>query len=129
MVFNISGGPISSTGSPDVDGWDIIFYERPSDPGILMDLITIEISVDGSSSWVPIFRYGGGLYGNSSIAGYGEADNTQIFLVDLLGGAVKSGIGIDVDSVAPAGTYNYIRIISPPDSDGGCEADAIQIIP
>jgi hypothetical protein len=42
-----------------------------------------------------------------------------------------TGIAIDIDGVAPAGTYQYVRIYSPPGGpDGyGPEVDAIEVLP
>ena len=93
-----------------------------------MDLVTIEISSDGSN-WYTVFAYGSGGYSNSSIKAYAEGDNTPIPLSGLIGGAVKTGVGIDIDTLGiPPGAYQYLRIISPADSDGGCDVDAIQVI-
>jgi hypothetical protein len=95
-----------------------------------MDLVEIDVSVDGSDgSWIPIFYYGGSLYYNSSIAGYSEGDNTPILIGSLLGSPVRTGIGIDIDRRGLSGSYRYLQIISPSDSDGGCDVDAIQVIP
>jgi hypothetical protein len=98
-----------------------------------MDYVTIEISPD-NVTWYTVFAYGNGIYYNSSIAAYPQNDNQAIPLSDLIGGAVTTGVGIDIDNGAlngglgiPPGDYYYLRIISPNDSDGGCDVDAIQI--
>jgi hypothetical protein len=91
--------------------------------------------VDGTAgSWVTIFAYGAGVYGNSSIAGCPEIDNTDIphdcGSATLING---TGVGIDIDGIAgitPGTNYNYIRIISPGNGGSdGSDVDAIQIIP
>ncbi len=113
-------------------GWDLVYYERAAGSGILMDFVTIEISVDGSpGSWITIFAYGGGLYWNSLIAPCPQADNTDIPAacpsVTLIGG---TGVGIDVDAIVASGSYYYIRITSPVGGAGdGCDVDAIEVYP
>ena len=99
-----------------------------------MDYVTIEISSD-NVTWYTVFAYGNGVYYNSSISSYGEMDNTQIPLSDLIGGAVRTGVGIDIDNPnlnsgigIPPGSYQYLRIFSPADSDGGCDVDAIDVL-
>ncbi len=97
-----------------------------------MDLVTLEISSDGST-WYTAFAFGGGVTDNSSIKGYTQVDNYPIPLSALIGSLpVKTGVGIDIDYGAlgiPAGTYQYLHIISPADSGDGCDVDAIQVIP
>ncbi len=94
-----------------------------------MDFVRLEISVDGSD-WYTIFFFGGGVYSNSSIASYPEVDNAPIPLSDLIGGAIRTGVGIDIDTLGiPDGDYQYLRITSPADSGDGCDVDAIQMIP
>ncbi|MEZ0395424.1 MAG: hypothetical protein ABWK53_03195 [Anaerolineales bacterium] len=112
-------------------GWDLVYYERAAGSGILMDFVTIEISVDGTS-WIAVFSYGGNLYGNSLIAPCPQADNTDIPAacsppVTLIGG---TGVGIDVDAIVASGLYYYIRITSPGGGAGdGCDVDAVEIYP
>ena len=62
-----------------------------------------------------------------------EPDNCAIdgsFLYSSNG--FTTGITIDLDSVVPPGTYRYLRFFSataPPDTDGGVELDAIEVLP
>jgi hypothetical protein len=95
-----------------------------------MDLIRLDISVDGSD-WYTVFDFGGDVISNSSIGSYDQVDNEPILLSDLIfGGTAWTGVGVDIDSLGiPDGDYQYLRIISPPDDDGGCDVDAIQVIP
>lgn len=113
-------------------GWDLVYYERAAGSGILMDYVTLEISVDGSpGSWITLFAYGGNLYSNSLIAPCPQADNADIPAacpsVTLIGG---TGVGIDVDAIVSSGAYYYIRITSPGGGAGdGCDVDAIEVYP
>ncbi len=112
-------------------GWDFIYYERAADPGIQMDYVTLQLSSD-QSTWYTVFDYGGGGYGNSSIAGYGQNDNELIPLSVLIGGVPRTGVGIDIDNAGlglPPGDYRYLRIISPPDSGDGLDVDSIDVMP
>ena len=108
--------------------WDLVYYEHAAGSGILMDFVTLQASEDGSS-WITIFAYGGGAYGNSSLAGCPEVDNIDIPATcgSLIGG---TGVGIDVDAVLPSGGYFYLRILSPSGGAGdGSDVDAIEIYP
>jgi hypothetical protein len=128
LVIDLGSSPITTHGDGN---WDFIFYERAAAPGIQMDFITFQISSDGST-WYTAFDYGGGIYSNSSISGYPQADNAPIPISALIGGSIKTGVGIDIDNGGlgiPSGSYQYLRIISPADSGDGCDADAIQVIP
>jgi hypothetical protein len=125
-------------------GWDLILYEVLNGAGIAMDLMILQIS-DGTS-WYTVFNWGDNI-----------PDTNSNLNIDLLGGQENenrnftapprsdalypfnsgtdanpsTGIVLDLDGSVPAGTYPYIRIISPAsgDMDGGCEIDGIAIFP
>jgi uncharacterized repeat protein (TIGR01451 family) len=128
----------------DHPGWDLILYELPNDAGIAMDLITLQIS-DGYN-WFTIFNWGDGVADTNtnmdiSVLGGNENDNRDFtnppesdVLYPFGTGTLSkpaTGIVIELDGVVPAGTYPYFRIISPAsgDMDGGCEIDAVVIVP
>jgi hypothetical protein len=56
-----------------------------------------------------------------------ETDQRDIPTSALYNG---TGIAIDVDAIAPPGTYSYIRFTAPAgDSDGQTEIDAAEVLP
>jgi hypothetical protein len=67
---------------------------------------------------------------NIGVLGYspGEPDNQVIPQSVLYGVPLQTGITIDVDAVAPAGTYRYVRLTSPTSVDGS-EVDALEVLP
>jgi hypothetical protein len=99
-----------------------------------MDLVILQVG-DGSN-WYTILNWGNGSPdGNTDIPAFppnptdcsSEPDNC---LIDPSLLTNSPGISIDLDSAGvPIGTYPYIRIISPPDTDGGVGVDAIQVLP
>jgi uncharacterized repeat protein (TIGR01451 family) len=133
--------PLVVGGHPD---WDLVLYELKNGSGIAMDLITLQIS-DGNN-WYTVFNWGDNLADTNSnmnigVLGGSETDNrafTSPPASDVLypfgtGTTANpaTGIVIELDNVVPAGTYPYFRISSPAggDMDGGCEIDAIVIVP
>ena len=131
--------PIDTT-NPDPNN-DLVFYERetPSDPGnIAFDWVSVQIG-DGpsgdcaSGNWTTVLNWGDGDPTNNGHLGgsYPENDNQLVPFGDLIGPpGLQTGIGIDLDSFIPNGTYSCIRINSPfnwPDNDGS-EVDALEIL-
>lgn len=129
-------------------GWDLILYELPNGSGVAMDLVILEIG-DGTR-WYTIFNWGDNLPDTNtnmdiSVLGGQETDNRDFttspnsdILYPFGTGTPENpatGIVIELDGVVPPGTYPYIRISSPAggaagsDMDGGCEIDAIVIVP
>jgi uncharacterized repeat protein (TIGR01451 family) len=122
-------------------GYDLVYYELPNGTGIAMDLVVLEIG-DGTN-WYTIFYWGDDVADTNSnmnikVLGGAETDNrdfTSSPNSDILFNS--TGVLIELDGVVPPGTYPYLRLISPPtaaypagvDLDGGCEADAIEILP
>jgi uncharacterized repeat protein (TIGR01451 family) len=127
--------------------YDLVYYEYPSgpDPGILLDWVRIEIG-DGHN-WYTIFYW----YDNAPVYVNQPDTNTNMdfnILPPPTGapfpppdepdqriipsGAMynNSGIVIDLDPVAPPGTYPYLRFTAPAgDSDGQLEIDALFVCP
>jgi uncharacterized repeat protein (TIGR01451 family) len=138
LAFNT---PLAVGGHP---GWDLVMYEFPNGSGIAMDLLILQIS-DGSN-WYTVFNWGDNVADTNSnldisLFGGPERDNRNFTtppesdaLYPFNSGTEanpSTGIVFDLDGVVPAGTYPYIRIISPAggDSDGGCEIDGFFILP
>ncbi|MGB8983199.1 MAG: hypothetical protein WCC12_15090 [Anaerolineales bacterium] len=127
-----SGNSITMVLSPGI-AHSFVYYERYFDPptntGIDLDQIVIEISPDGTA-WTTVFYWGDSNPGNNgSVAGYClplEDDNCRILSTDpsLYNG---TGITIDIDSLGLTGTYPWIKLTCPPgDLDGWCDIDAIE---
>jgi hypothetical protein len=118
-------------------GYDFVYYERLAFDIIYMDSVIVEVCTDADcSTGYTVFDWGNGsLDTNTNIgaSGYtpGEPDNTTIPVDDLYGSwPYPTGIAIDVDAVAPGGTYRYVRISSPVGGDSdGSEIDALQVLP
>jgi len=122
-------------------GYDFVYYERfaPAVPGIYMDSVVVEVCTDASCSVAyPVFHWGNGaIDANTNIgaAGYtpGEPDNQPIPESAFYGTSpLKVGITIDVDAVAPGGTYGYLRLSAPPAGGSvtdGAEVDSIEVLP
>ena len=141
-VYNLGDGDsltlaISLVLDGDQSDWDIVLYELPNSPGIHMDLMILSISQDGYT-WYEIFNWGNGVADtNSSLdisgpLGGAETDNRPInssYLYNNTGVAINADM-ILVRDMAPAGTYNYLRISAPAvGSTDGTDIDAIQILP
>jgi len=120
-------------------GYDLVYYEHYASavPGILMDFVIIEVCSDAVCSLsYPVFNWGDGIVEtntNIGLAGFsfGEPDNDPIPEAVLYGvSPLQVGITIDVDAVAPAGTYPYLRLSAPggPQTDGA-EVDSIEVLP
>ena len=124
-------------------GWDIVMYELANGSGIAMDLITLQIG-DGSN-WYTVFNWGDNVPDRNTnldigVLGGIERDNRAFDTIpesDILypfnsgtDASPATGIVIDLDGVVPNGTYLYFRVLSPGgDMDGGCEIDAIAVLP
>jgi len=116
-------------GIMDGPGYDMVFYENPNVPGILLDFITIEISYDGIT-WYTVFDWDGvpgGVSGTNIDAyatdGLGEEENEAIPSGSLYN---NTGVAIDIDPWTPGGySFRYVRL-----TDGGgtdtAQIDAIE---
>ncbi len=102
-----------------------------------MDSVAVAVCPDAAcATRYSVFRWGDGtLDTNTNIgaAGYspGEPDNAVIPISALYGSSpYQTGITIDVDAVAPGGTYRYVAIRSLGVGDmDGAEVDSILILP
>ena len=131
-IVDLGGNPIITHA-----GYDIVYYERLSSGNVLMDTVTVAVCTDPAcSTKYLVFHWGdGALDTNTNIgaAGYtpGEPDNALIPPSALYGSSpYQTGITIDVDAVAPSGTYRFISIHSFGGGDWlGAEIDAIEVLP
>jgi hypothetical protein len=120
------------TGIIDGPGPDLVFYEWPNPPGILLDFIIIEISANGST-WYTVFAWDGmpgGVVGTNIDAyatdGNGEQDNESI-PSSALYPYPGTGITIDIGIWAPAGySYRYVRLRCPGNGGDPAQVDAVQ---
>jgi uncharacterized repeat protein (TIGR01451 family) len=122
-------------------GYDLVYYELANGAGIQMDLVVLEIG-DGNT-WYTVFYWGDDAADTNSnmdigVIGGTETDNRDFSaLPDAAVLYNGTGVTIELDGVVPPGTYPYFRILSPPsaahpsgvDTDGGCDVDAIVILP
>ncbi|MCA9904921.1 MAG: hypothetical protein KC547_13785, partial [Anaerolineae bacterium] len=134
LVIDLGSTPINTHA-----GFDIVSYEMRStaNPGyILMDFTIIQVGRNHNGPWYTVFYWGDNILdANTSVgqAGYGaagEANEQPIpMVVPVLydGNGLTTGIAIDIDAVAPSGTYRYVRIIGL--NATGSEVDAIQLLP
>ena len=133
LIIDLGGSPIVTQ-----PGYDFVYYERyaASAGGIYLDSVVIEVCTDASCSVsYQVFNWGDAvidLNTNIGVLGYspGEPDNDPIPEADLYGTPpLQVGITIDVDAVAPSGTYQYIRLSAPGGSQpDGAEIDAIEAL-
>jgi hypothetical protein len=105
-------------------GYDLVYYERYAvdpglGPGIYMDAVTVEVCVDA----LCLTAY--------TVFSWPSARDNEFLPESSLHGTppLKTGIEIDVNGPAPAGTFGYIRITSPGSMTDGSETDALEVIP
>jgi hypothetical protein len=129
-IIDLGASPITT--HPD---YDFVYYEFENPPGfVTMDWVIVQVGADSSGPWHTVFYWGDGLPDtNTNLAGLSlpENDNRPIPTTELYGSAPYiSGITIDVDQRAPAGVYQYLRLLSPFGGDNdGAQVDAIQFLP
>jgi hypothetical protein len=138
-------------GISDGAGYDMVFYEYPYSPGILLDWITLELS-DNGIDWYRVFDWDGdsppGDVAGTNVDGYandpsnppyaGEADNEPISSQDLypaLPSLPNTGIAIDIGVAAaaiqppqpplPSGPFRWVRVSAPTGCGDDAEVDAI----
>lgn len=118
-------------------GYDLIYYEWPSAPGILLDWVIVEICPDSAcATRYQVFNWGNASADlNTNIgASYGppEIDNQPIPNADLYGTPpFQTGIAIDIDALGsvPDGTYPYVRLYSPLGGDNdAAQIDALVVV-
>jgi hypothetical protein len=117
--------------------YDLVYYENNTGSGILLDWVIVDVCADSScTAAFTVFYWGNASADtntNIGVAGYGppESDNQSIPYADLWGSAPnQTGIAMDVDMAAPAGTYQWVRIYAPPDgANDPAEVDAVEVLP
>jgi hypothetical protein len=132
--FGAANAIVVSGGSEPA--FDLVYYEMENPANnIQLDWVLLEVGPSSSGPWTQVFYWGDGILdANSNIgqAGYGsagESDNQLIRLVELYNGNT-TGVAIDVDAVAPAGTYQWLRITTPlGGNNDGAEVDSVQSLP
>jgi hypothetical protein len=116
--------------------YDLVYYERsaPGGTGVFLDWVIIEIG-DGIN-WYTVFNWGNNIADTNSNMDFNILPNPQVPQEtdqrDIPTSALYNGTGIaiDVDAIAPPGTYSYIRFTAPAgDSDGQTEIDAAEVLP
>lgn len=136
LVISLGANPVVTH-----DGYDMVYYEVPydRDPKVVwLDYVVVEVSDSAVGPWYPVFNWGDQQFdANTSLgaAGYGRGGEINELSIPItvppFYGILPraTGIAIDVDAVAPPGTYRFVRIST---QNNGCrtaEADAIQILP
>jgi hypothetical protein len=136
IIVDLGGSPIVTHA-----GYDLVYYERytAAGPGIYMDSVVVEVCSDAScTTTYTVFDWNDGaldLNTNIGAGGYtpGEPDNEPIPEGALYGTPpFQVGITIDVDAVAPSGTYGYLRLSAPAMGGSvtdGAEVDSVEILP
>lgn len=130
-IFDLSGNPIVTQ-----PGYDFVFYEYgyPGPPPyVLMDWRYIDVGTTSSGPWVTVFNWGDDVADTNSnvgAAGYGaggEANDASVPMSVLYGTPpLQTGIAIDVDPIAGAGTYPYVRVRS---YNTASNLEAVGVIP
>jgi hypothetical protein len=116
-------------GIMDGPGYDMVFYENPNVPGILLDFITIEISHDGLT-WYTVFDWDGapgGVSGTNidsyATDGLGEEENEAIPSGSLYN---NTGVAIDIGPWTPGGySFRYVRLTDAGGTDAA-QIDAVE---
>jgi hypothetical protein len=148
FVLDVSSNPIVVNATPD-GHYDLVFYEdeNPNGSGeIAMDQVILGISNDPSGNpFYQVFNWGDGfpdVNSNVNTLALGlptaEVDNQTISTSDLYEDPASSpppsnsqtGVLIDVDqapSRPPPGSYRYLVIIAPPDTNPNNAGDGGQV--
>ncbi len=140
LVYNL-GIPLYAMSTPDGNP-DLVYFERNADlDTIQMDSVIVEIGDFFLNVWYMIFNWGNGIADTNSnlnidnpAVGGSESDNQIITKtsVPLYGTpSLNTGITIDIDGYAPAGTpYQWLRIAVPTGGAGdGADIDSILVLP
>jgi uncharacterized repeat protein (TIGR01451 family) len=133
-TVDITSKPVSTHA-----GYDFIYYENPSpSPGyVQMNSVIVELGTTSTGPWHRVFYWGDGvLDANSSLgaAGYGAGSEPNAQLIPmtdppLYGSPLTTGVAIDVDAVAPPGTYTWVRLTVPSSNCSDSEIDSIDSLP
>jgi PKD repeat protein len=139
IIFSVACGTsitIDLGATPIVTGagYDLVYFESLNAGVVELDRVIVEVGTT-LGSWYVVFNWGdGAIDAQTSVgaAGYapGEPDNYPIPPAGpqfYSSGGYTTGVAINVDSVAPAGTYQYVRITSPISADPS-QVDALQVL-
>jgi uncharacterized repeat protein (TIGR01451 family) len=140
LVYNM-GIPLYAMTTPDGNP-DLVYFERNADLyTVQMDSVIVELGDFFLDVWYMIFNWGNGVadtnsnlnINNPAVGGF-ESDNQVITktTVPLYGTpSLNTGITIDIDGYAPAGTpYQWLRISVPTGGAGdGADIDSILVLP
>ncbi len=135
IVVNVSANPIVTH-----IGYDMVSYEIDSNapPGyVMMDSIIIEVAQDAGGPWYQVFRWGDTSPDpntNLGAAGYASGSEPNAMSIPMTnppfyGPTIRTGVAIDVDAVAPAGTYRFVRYTVPGADCSNSEVDALAPLP
>ena len=143
IVLNISGNPVWVTDPSETD-YDLVYYESDDGSGnnVQLDHVIVGIShLSNGSIYYEVFNWGNNIPDTNTNVDtntlppdpgcVAECDNrnipTSVLHPDPGGG---TGILIDVDnasSAPPAGSYDFVVIISPPTGGDSAQVDAIEV--
>jgi hypothetical protein len=115
-------------------GYDFVYFESLNAGMVEIDRVIVEVG-DTFGNWYVVCNWGDGTIDSHTSVGAagftpGEPDNFAIAASGpqfYSSGGYTTGIAINVDAVAPAGTYQYVRISSPISADPS-QVDALQIL-
>lgn len=122
-------------------GPDLVYYEFAEQGEVFLDWIQVEVG--NGINWYTVFYWGDEIADTNSNMDYNsllppllsplpppnEPDERHIQSADLML-FPPTGIAIDLDGIAPPGTYPFLRITAlQNDADGQLEIDAILTIP
>jgi hypothetical protein len=122
-------------------GYDMIYYEVANNrqPDVVwLDFVAVEVGESVTGPWFQVFNWGDQEFdfntslGAAGIGRNGEVNELRIpITIPPFYGVLPlaTGIAIDVDAVAPPGTYRFVRISTPPSGCRTADIDAIQILP
>lgn len=140
-VVNLGAAPIVTHAGYDLAIYE---YESPPNPGFVrVERVIYEVGTSAAGPWIVVFNWGDSVldantslgaagYGGSSGPGAGEPNIDLPMSDPPMFGSVPfiTGIAIDVDAVAPAGTYPYVRLRALTCGGGNePEVDAVQVLP
>lgn len=140
IILDLGASPVVTSGDA---AYDLVYYERgypanpPGDPEpfIYLDWIIVQVGATPTGPWFTVFYWGDNIAdANTSLGGLTpETNNLTVYqsmgLFTSPNGYI-SGIAIDVDARAPAGTYQYVRLYTPYNPAGDeAEIDAVHRLP
>jgi hypothetical protein len=150
FILNVGAAGKFLTTGDNTNLYELVVYEQISGTGtITADTLIVQIGATASGPWYTVYNWGDGcsstsydpftvmyavLNASPPVCGAGwpsiESDQNKTFPSSEL--LASGGTGIDIDQPGiPAGSYGFIRLISPAatDVDGGSDMDAVDVIP